>query len=167
MQPLALVIGEKEQLVLLYRPADSTRRTSLLLKGRLHSIEVPSGIEILVTQELERRPMNTVGARSGITLITAPPVANPASVLATCYFEFTDALQIRKDLDRADHLVAVVEAVDGEQIEGASCAGGGDLGAVSLGFVAALGLANAAHGPGVVPGTNSASCEKLRPFKGS
>ena len=146
MQPLPLVIGEEEGLVLAYGTTDGTAKL-ILLEGRLLPVEEPAGIEFLVAQELERRAMNLVGAGAGDHVDYRAAGGELRVGVGHLNFELADALQVGKDLDRAHHLVAVVEAVDHEQIEAAARAGRGDLSAVTLGLVAALGLANTAHRP--------------------
>ena len=102
----------------------------------LYAVEKSAGVEYLVPQVFERRAMQFVGARACDHVYDRCASGELGISVSHLDLELGDALEVRKDLDRADYLVAVVEAVDHEYVEGAAASGSGNFGAVALGLVA-------------------------------
>src|SRR5262249_43822127 len=162
----ALVIGEEECLVLFDRPPDRSAEL-VLLEGRLLSVEEPSCVELLVRRYSNAEPCSSFDPERVITLMTAPPVENSASVLATCILNspmlssFEKTLIVPTTWSRSSRPSIMNKLNDPRAPEVVISAPS------RLVSLPPLVCRMPPTGPGVVPGTSSASCEKLRPFSGS
>src|ERR1700722_4383001 len=103
MDPLALIVGEKEGLVLADRSANGAAEL-IHLERRLDSVEEAAGIEIAVAEELESRPVELIRAGPGNYVYDRATRGVFRIRVAHLDLGFADTLHVREHFDRANDL---------------------------------------------------------------